>query len=84
MPLAEEECPKKEKLGTRGSEFTGECVVATHWMEKLAGCPYQAGPQPQGKQGNNLWEVDQLGQVDRWAGEQRDLGLRCRYKAQIT
>lgn len=83
--MAEEECSKKEKRGTRDSEFTGEGAVAAHWLEeKLAGCPHQAGPQSQGKQENSLWEVDQLGRMGRWAGVQRDLGLRCRCKAQIT
>lgn len=82
--MAEKECSKKEKLETRDSEFIGESVVGTHWMEKLAGCPHQAGPQPQAKQENNLWEVDQLGQMGRCAGVQRDVGLHCRCKAQIT
>lgn len=30
LPMAEEECSKKEKLGTRDSEFNGEGVVAIH------------------------------------------------------
>lgn len=42
QPSAEEECPKKERLG-RGSEFTGEGGVAFHFKkEKLPGCAHQS------------------------------------------
>ena len=52
QPNAEEKCPKKEELGRRGSEFTGEGVVTAHWeKEKLAGCPLQSRATALGQAG---------------------------------
>lgn len=42
---------QKGKAWNEGSEFTGEGVVAAHWIEeKVAVAHARAGPQPPGKQ----------------------------------
>ena len=82
QPNAEEECPKKEELGRRGSEFTGEGVVTAHWeKEKLAGCPLQSRATALGQAGTASEEAASWGVG---AGVQRALGLCCWCKAQIT
>lgn len=75
-----ETAPKKEKLRMRGSEFTREGVVAAHWIEKFAGCPGQSRATAIGQAGTTSTVQTNLG---RCASVQRDLGLHCRYKAQI-